>query len=140
LVSLFQPSFWKRGGRFEMARRLAAVGASLAVVVNILPFRNDGGADQVLLGYEYWHLWGIIAAGGLIYWITMRQPGLAGGFFSWPLSLIVSGVALALLVAGAAGWISDPGDGYYVLVVGLIMTAAAGMIPYHADQQPEVAG
>ncbi len=140
LVSLFQPSFWKRGGRFETARRLSAVGASLVVVVNILPFRNHGGADDVLLGVEYWHLWGLAAAGALIYWITTRQPDLTGGLFSWPLSLIVSGLALVLVIAAAGGWISDPGDGYYVLVLGLIMTAAAGMIPYHADQQPEVAG
>lgn len=139
LVSLFRTSFWRRGGRFETARRLAAVGVSLAVLVNILPFRSNGSAGDVLLGFEYWHLWGILAAAGLIYWITTRQPDPAGGFFSLSLSLVVSGMALALFAAGAAGQISDPGDGYYVLLSGLVTTAAAGVIRYRADQQQQEA-
>ncbi|MBI5959571.1 MAG: branched-chain amino acid ABC transporter permease [Chloroflexi bacterium] len=138
LVSLGQPSFWRRGGRFEGARRLAGIGVALIVLTNMLPLRNLG-SDEVLLGLEYWHLWGLGAGVGLIYWITSRQPASTGGRFSLPMSAVTGLLALGLIIAGLIGRIDQPGDGYYVLVFGLLLATAAGVIPYapqHTETPP----
>jgi branched-chain amino acid transport system permease protein len=137
LVSLGQPSFWRRGGWFESARRLAGVGAALIMLTNILPLRNEG-SDDVLLGLEFWHLWGLLAGGGLIYWITSRQPAASGGRFSLLLSVTAGVLALIVLVLGLSGQIKRPGDGVYVLGFGLALAAVAGVIPYAPQTEEPV--
>lgn len=132
LVSLLQPSFWRAGGRFESAKRLASVGLAALVLVNILPYRDLGSSGGVILGYDFWGIIGLGSVLVAIYWVSSRQSRPAGGYFSLPLTAAASVTAISFLVAGQI--VSHLSDGYYVLLFGLVLTATAGLIRYPPDQ------
>ena len=134
LVSLAQPSFWRRGSRFETARRLASVGLALIALVNILPYRDLGGPDGLVLGYEFWGLIGVAIMGAAGYWIVSRQPVPAGGSFSLVLAAGAGISAIAFFALGQVDIITHISDGYYALLIGLLVVAAAGAIRYPPER------
>jgi branched-chain amino acid transport system permease protein len=130
LVSLIQQSYWRVGGRFEMAKRMASVGIASIVLVNILPFQDLGRGKEQVLGYEIWGVWGLIVILAALYWISSKHPNAQGGFFSLTMSIIAGLLALILLGIRQFDLISHLADGYYVNLFGLILLAVGGSIPY----------
>lgn len=125
LISLVQPSYWRQGEHFDRARRLASVGLALIALVNILPYREP---DEVILGYDVWGFVGIGIILGAILWVSTRHPQPGGGFFSLALTAVGSLAMLGFAVHGLSS--GDLGDGYYALMIGLLMIIVAGLIRY----------
>lgn len=132
LVSLLRTSFWRVGSRFEVAKRLASVSITLIALVSILPYQDSG--EDTVLGYEFWGLIGTAAILGAIYWISTRQAGPHGGFFSVSMSAVAIIVGLALVAMEQFGDLDNVSLGYYTTLVGLMILAAAGLIHYPADR------
>jgi branched-chain amino acid transport system permease protein len=130
LVSLAQPAFWRQGRRYDQARRLASVGLALVMLVNILPYRDLGKADNVVIGYDYWGLVGVAVMLAVLYWVSTRQPNPAGGYFSRVLSAAAAITGAVFLIIGLTKTVTHLGDGYYVLLFGLAVVIAAGLIRY----------
>jgi branched-chain amino acid transport system permease protein len=136
LISLLRPSYWREGGRFDLAKRLASVGMALVALVNILPYRDLGRSGGQVLGYELWGLIGLAAILAALYWISSRQPQPQGGYFALPLSVLAGALVVVLLVIGLFGLITDLSDGYYANLIGLVLVGIAGLITY----PPEAVG
>lgn len=134
LVSLAQPSFWRQGRRFDQARRLAEVGLALVMLVNILPYRDRGGVEDVIIGYDYWGPVGLAVILAVLYRVSTRQPAPNGGYFSRWLSAAATITGLAFLGVGLTKTITDLSDGYYVLLFGLAVVIAAGLIRYPPEE------
>jgi branched-chain amino acid transport system permease protein len=138
LVSLAQASFWRQGRRYDQARRLASVGMALVMLVNILPYRDLGKGDNVVIGYDYWGPVGVAVMLGVLYWLSTRQPNPNGGRFSWLLSAAAAITGTVFLVIGLTKTVTQLGDGYYVLLFGLVVVIAAGLIRYPPEENEEL--
>ncbi len=135
LVGLLQRSYWRTGGRFEMARRLASIGIAIIALVNILPYRDLGRSGGQVLGYELWGLAGVVVILAALYWVSSRHPLSQGGLFSLTLSITAGVLVLVLLGIRQFDVITHLADGYYVNLLGLILLTIAGLIVY----PPEIA-
>lgn len=128
LTSLMTPSFWKTGGRYEFAKRVATAGIVLVALVNVLPYHIDKGR---VLGYQFWGLGlgnSIIFA--VLLWIRYTRQRQQGGHFSLPLTLI--GISGGLLFGGLAlsGELTQPAAGYYAHLIGMALIAIGGWMSY----------
>jgi hypothetical protein len=138
LVSLAQASFWRQGRRYDQARRLASVGMALVMLVNILPYRDLGKGANVVIGYNYWGPVGLAVMLGVLYWLSTRQPNPNGGYFSRLLSAAAAFTGAVFLIIGLTKTVTKLGDGYYVLLFGLAVVFAAGLIRYPPEEDEEL--
>lgn len=53
LASLLRLDFWRAGGRFQMAQRLALAGITILLIVNVLPYQQYDNIDGRILGNEF---------------------------------------------------------------------------------------
>ena len=103
---------------------------ALIVLVNILPYREP---DDVILGYDVWGFVGVGIVLAVLLWVSALHPKPGGGFFSPILTAAGGLAALGFIVHGLTS--GDLGEGYYVLVIGLLMAAAAGVIRYPPESE-----
>lgn len=138
LTSLFRPSFWLSGGRYDTAKRVATAGMVIVAICSVLPYRTLDTAEGRLLGYEVWGLLpAAIVIGIALYWIQHTPPHPEGGRFSVWIAGAVGVAWLIFVVLGISGRIPDVTTGYYLHLIGMLITIAGALIP-HAAQQPYV--
>lgn len=136
ITSLFRPSFWKEGGKFEMAKRLALAGIIIVALANLFPYHVLSKAQGRVLGYEFWGLiWGNMVIIAIFFWIRsiLRRP--SGGYFSIPLSVIAAIALIIFIGLGILGEIENVASGYYLHLLGMLLLLISGILTYPADRE-----
>jgi hypothetical protein len=74
----------------------------------------------------------------VLYWVSTRQPNPEGGYFSRVLSAVAAITGAVFLIIGLTKTVTDLGDGYYVLLFGLAVVIAAGLIRYPPEEDDDL--
>ena len=137
LTSLFRPSFWIEGGRFETAKRIALAGIIIVILANLLPYRRVEAADSRILGYEVLKLYGNLVIAAVFIWILNIHPNPGGNYYSQSLTVVASSMVLLFIGFAVTDTLENITTGYYVQLFGMALIAVAGMIRYPPEQTVE---